>query len=76
MSTPDHTGANGRIDSPAELIISERGPEQAALIEVHTDVHLTKNSEMMFYIFPSEGRGNASMIRRLVPPSKPGPNSS
>ena len=64
--------SQGRVGSDAEILVSKRSAGQPTFIEVRTDPNITKNSEMMVYCFPPEGRGNAPILRHLVPASKLG----
>ena len=63
---------DARSGSAADITVTERGPEQPTLVEVRTDPALTKNSEMMLYIYPREVGRAGGFIKRLEPPVEPG----
>lgn len=64
--------SQGRVGSNAQIEILQAKVGQPTIFEVYTDPNITKTSEMMFYGFPPEGRGNAAIIRRIVPATKLG----
>ena len=61
-----------RLGSGADIRLDEAAPGNRLSLEVRTDPALTRNSELMAFVFPRDRRSEAVVLRHLVPPVAPG----
>lgn len=61
-----------RLGSEARIRLDEAAPGDRVALELQTDPALTKNSELMAFVFQRDRSGEAGILRHLVPPVEPG----